>query len=48
MSQGVKYDIDDAHQTLKNTKAMMREVLAEIAAIQEKYEQSSDSKVSIV
>ena len=50
MNQRVEPDIDDAHQTLQNTKAKMRQVLAEIAAIpaiQEEYGQPQDAKVSI-
>ena len=48
MNQRVESDIDDAHQTLKNTKAKMREVLAEVTANQEEYGQPQDAKVSIV
>ena len=48
MNQGLESDIDDAHQALKNTKAKMREVLAEIAAIQEEHGQPLDTNVSIV
>ena len=47
MNQRVEPDIDDAHQVLKDTKAKMREVLAEIAAIQKEHGQPLDAKVSI-
>ena len=50
MNQRVEPDIDDAHQTLHKTKAKMREVLAEIAAIpaiQEEHGQPQDARVSI-
>ena len=47
MNQRVEPDIDDAHQVLKDTKAKMREVLAEIAAIQKEPGQPLDAKVSI-
>ena len=45
MNQGLESDIDDAHQTLKYTKAKMREVLAEI---EEEYGQPLDTNVSII
>ena len=48
MNQGVESNTGDAHQTLQNTKAKMREVLAEIAAIQEEHGHPPDAKVSIV
>ena len=48
MSQGLQLDIDDAHQTLKNTKARMREILTQIAADQENHGQPLDSQVRIV
>ena len=48
MNQRVESDIDNAHQTLKNTKAKMREVLAQIAAIQVEHGEPLDSKVSII
>ena len=47
MNQRVEPDIDDAHRVLKDTKAKMREVLAEIAAIQKEHGQPLDAKVSI-
>ena len=48
MNQRVESDNDDAHQALRNTKAKMREVLAEIAAIQEEHGQPLDGEVSTV
>ena len=48
MNQRVESDIDDAHQILKNTKAKMRTVLAQIAAVQEEHGQPLDARVSIV
>ena len=48
MNQRVESDIDDAHQTLKYTKAKMREILAQIAANQNNHGQPLDAKVSIV
>jgi len=47
MNQGLGSDINDAHQTLKYTKAKMREVLAQIAANQKDHGQPLDAKVSI-
>ena len=48
MNQRVESDIDDAHQTLKYTKAKMCEILAEITANQNNHGQPVDAKVSIV
>ena len=48
MNQGSESDIDDAHQTLKYTKAKMRKVLAEIATNQGSHGQPLGDKVSIV
>jgi hypothetical protein len=44
MNQGV----DDARQTLKYTKARMREIIARIEANQEGHGQPSDTQVSTV
>jgi hypothetical protein len=48
MNQGLAFNIDDAHQMLKYTKAKMREILAQIAANQEDNGQPQDIQVSIV
>ena len=48
MNQRLQSDNDGAHQTLKNTKAKMREVLAKIAAILKEHGQPQDGKVSTV
>ena len=48
MNQGLKSAIDDAHQTLKSTKAKMRGILAQIEANQEDHGQPLDDRVSIV
>jgi len=48
MDQGLEFDIDDAHQSLKDTKAKMLEILPQIAAIQEDHGQPLASQVSIV
>ena len=48
MNQGLAPDIDDAHQTLKYTKAKMREVLAQISADQQDHGQHWDAKVGIL
>ena len=48
MNQGSQLDIDDAHQTLKYTKAKMCDILTQIAADQEDYGQPLDSQVRIV
>ena len=48
MNEESKSDTNDAHQTLKYTKAKMREVLAQIAANQEEHRLPPDTKVSIV
>ena len=48
MNQGLDSDIDDAHQTLKSTKAKMREILAQIEASQEDQGQLLSTWVSIV
>ena len=48
MNQELESDINNARQALKNTKAKMREVLAEIAANQEEHGQPQDAKVSTV
>ena len=48
MNQGLEPDIDDAHQTLKSTKARMREILAQIEANHEDHGQPLDDWVSIV
>ena len=48
MNQGLQIDIDDAHQTLKYTKAKMCEILTQIAADQEDHGQPLDSQVSTV
>jgi hypothetical protein len=44
MNQGV----DDARQTLKYTKAKMREIISQIEANQEAHGQPSDTQVSTV
>jgi hypothetical protein len=44
MNQGV----DAAHQTLKYTKAKMREIIARIEANQEDHGHSLDTKVSTI
>ena len=48
MNQGLKSDIDDTHQTLKSTKAKMREILAQVEANQDNHGQPLDDRVSIV
>ncbi len=48
MNQGLEFDIPDADQTLKYTKAKMCEILTQIAANQEDHKQPLDSQVSIV
>ncbi len=48
MNKGLESDTNDAHQTLKYTKAKMREVLTQIAANQEEHRNPPDTKVSIV
>ncbi len=48
MNQGSELNIDDAHQTLKYTKAKMREILAQIEANQKDHEQPLDTRVSTV
>ena len=48
MNQGLESDCDDAHQTLKYTKAKMRKILARIEASQEDHGQPLDTRVSIV
>ena len=45
MNQGLESNVNDAHQTLKYTKAKMREILAQIEA---NHEQPLDTRVSIV
>ena len=48
MDQGLESGIDDAHQTLKSTKAKMREILAQVEANQEDHNQPLDDRVSSV
>ena len=48
MDQGSGLGVDDAHQTLKHTKAKMREILARIAANHEDHGQPQDAQVSII
>ena len=48
MNQGLQLDLDDAHQTLKYTKAKMCEILTQIAADQADHGQPLDSQVRIV
>ena len=47
MNRGLQLDIDDAHQTLKYTKAKMCKILTQIAADQEDHGQPLDSQVRI-
>jgi hypothetical protein len=42
MNQGLENGIDDPYQSLKNTKAKMREILAQVAASQEDNGQPQD------
>jgi len=48
MSQGAEPDIGDAHQTLKYTKAKMREIIAQIEANQRGHGQPPETQVSII
>ena len=48
MNQALESSIDDAHQTLKYTKAKMREILAQIEANQKDHEQPPVTRVSIL
>ena len=48
MNRGLEFDIDDAHQMLKDTKAKMCETLAQFAANQEDHRQPLDAKVSTI
>jgi len=48
MNQGVEPDIGGAHQTLKYTKAKMREIIAQIEANQKGHGQPLDPQVSII
>jgi len=48
MNQGLQFNIDGAHQMLKDTKAKMCEILAQIAANQEEHRQARNIKVSII
>ena len=48
MNQGFQLNTDDAHQTLKYTKAKMCEILTQIAADQEDHGQPLDFQVRIV
>jgi len=48
MNRRLEFDIDDAHQMLKDTKAKLCETLAQIAANQEDHRQALDAKVCII
>ena len=48
MNQGVEPDIGGAHQTLKYTKAKMRDIIARVEADLEYYGQLLDTQVSII
>lgn len=48
MDQGLGFDIGEAHQTLKYTKAKMCEILMQIATNQEDHGQPLDPQVSSV
>ena len=48
MNQGVEPNAGGAHQTLKYTKAKMREIIAQIEANQKGHGQPLDTQVSIV
>jgi hypothetical protein len=48
MSQESELDDEDARQTLKHTKAKMREILTQIDANQEIHEQPQDAEVSVL
>ena len=48
MIQGLEFDCDDAHQTLKYTKAKMREILTRIEVSQEDHGQPMGTKVRTV
>ena len=48
MDHGSGLDVDDAHQTLRYTKAKMREILVHIATNQENQAQPQGAQVSII
>jgi len=48
MDQVTELDIGNAHQTLKYTKAKMREIIAQIEANQKGHEEQLDTQVSII
>jgi len=48
MNQGVEPDVCGAHQTLKYTKAKMREIIARVEANQKGHGPSLDTQVSII
>jgi len=48
MNQVAEPDVGDAHQTLKYTKAKMREIIAQIEANQKGHEEQLDTQVSII
>jgi hypothetical protein len=48
MNQGLAFNIDDAHQMLKYTKAKMCEILTQVAANQKVHGQPLDAQVSIL
>jgi hypothetical protein len=48
MNQESELDVEDARQTLKHTKAKMREILTQIEANQEVHGEPQDAQVSVL